>query len=130
VRARSRLAFCALVVFVSAGPQTAYSQASAASVLITPQAVDFGVQAVGTPSSPAIVTVKNMTSSIVQIQTISSGIDFSATNNCVEELAPGADCAIKVVFQPAITGERRGTLQVSSSGNSGAQFVALSGSGE
>jgi hypothetical protein len=66
----------------------------------------------------------------LQIQTISSGIDFSATNNCVEELAPGADCAIKVVFQPAISGERRGTLQVSSSGNSVPQFVSLSGNGE
>jgi hypothetical protein len=99
-------------------------------MLITPQALNFGTQTVGTASSPAIVTVKNVSPSGVQIQSISSGIDFSATNNCVEELAPGADCAIKVVFQPAITGERRGTLQVSSSGNSGAQFVALSGNGE
>lgn len=130
MKARSRLAFYVLVVFVSAGPQTAHSQASGASVLVTPQALNFGAQAVGTSSSPAIVTVKNVSPSAVQVQSISSGIDFSSTNNCVEELAPGTDCVIKIVFRPAITGERHGTLQVSSSGNSGPQFVSLSGNGE
>ena len=130
MRACSRLAFCLFVVFVSAGPQAARSQASGGSVLITPKALNFGIQTVGTPSSPAIVTVKNVSPSAVHIQTISSGIDFSATNSCVEELAPGADCAIKVVFQPAISGERQGSLQVSSSGNSEPQFLSLSGNGE
>jgi len=74
--------------------------------------------------------VKNVTPSNVRLHIISSGIDFSATHNCDQELAPGADCAIKVVFQPAISGERMGTLEVSSSGSLGPQFVSLSGTGE
>ena len=131
MRARSRLAFCVLVVAVSVSRQAARSQTSGASVLISPQAVNFGRQTVGAASSPAIVTVKNVSSSVVQIQAISSGIDFSATNNCDQQLAAGTDCAIKVVFQPAISGERSGILKVSSSGsNSDPQFVSLSGTGE
>lgn len=103
---------------------------SPASLAIAPLKLIFPDTKVGAPTSPLAITVTNTTSSAVQLQEIIvSGIDFAQTNDCGSELAAGAKCSIQVVFKPAISGERLGSLEIVASNKQQPDFVALTGTG-
>ena len=70
---------------------------------IEPLKLDFGWQAVGTASAPMAATITNTSNSPIRIVDITaSGIDFNETTSCGEQIQPGAECAVQVVFKPAI----------------------------
>lgn len=115
---------CATLTFALANGQIP------ASLAIAPLKLIFPDTKVGAPTSPLAITVTNTTSSAVQLQEIIvSGIDFAQTNDCGSELAAGAKCSIQVVFKPAISGERLGSLEIAASNRRQPDFVALTGSG-
>ena len=114
---------CATLTFALANGQ------SSVSLAIAPLKLIFPDTKVGAPTSPLAITVTNTTNSAVQLQEIIvSGIDFAQTNDCGSELAAGARCSIQVVFKPAISGERLGSLEIVAS-NRQPDFVALTGTG-
>lgn len=100
------------------------------SLVISPPSVDFGPQAVDTASAPRTVILSNSASTALSISVLSSGIDFSQSNNCGESLAAGASCNVEVMFKPAIPGERIGTLTVTDSNGARTQLVVLTGTGK
>jgi len=73
------------------------------------------------------VTLSNIGSASLTISIISATGDFAQTNACTPTLAAGASCSINVTFTPAATGNRSGSLNVSTSG--GSSTVSLSGTG-
>ena len=98
---------------------------------LTPDKVEFGVQAVGTVGQATTVTLSNPGPAPVQIASIlASGIDFSQTNDCGKALANGAQCTIQLVFKPATIGPRIGQLSVISSVPVQPQSLPLSGTGQ
>jgi hypothetical protein len=118
------LAFLASVV-----PESALN-ALPASVELTPQMLDFGGRASGIAGAPETATLRNNTATPLKISAIFvSGIDFSQTNSCGQILAAGNGCAIQVIFKPATTGPREGTLNVQASVPQ-SLIVVLSGTGE
>jgi hypothetical protein len=104
---------------------------SAPLVKIEPAKIDFGMQAVGTPSRPRTATLTNVSNASVTIRDITaSGIDFAETDNCQGSLAPGSNCAIQVTFTPAVTGPRMGTIIITDSEPTSPRFLVLTGTGE
>lgn len=113
------------------GADVAQPARPASSIAITPEKIEFSPQAVGMSSQPRIATLTNVSSANVTVRDISpSGIDFTETNDCPANLAPGATCKIEVTFTPAVTGLRLGTIIVSASDPASPSFLVLSGTGE
>jgi len=108
-----------------------HSTTAGAFVKLEPESLDFGSQLVGSQALPKTVTVMNTSNSSITIaDVLTSGIDFSQTNTCTQNLQPGASCAIQVTFKPVIDGERTATLQIDDSAPGSPQRVILTGTGK
>jgi len=120
---------------VVGSPQTVAlsGTATAPIVTVTPSALAFPAQAVGTSSSPASVIVNNTSSkAVLTVAGVSiTGADaseFSQTNNCTT-VQPGANCTIKVVFTPTAAASATASLGISDNAEGSPQAVDLSGTG-
>lgn len=114
-------------------PQKVPLKGTGTVMTISPEAVNFGDQAVGTTSGAAPITLANTGASAVSITTVSiAGTDpgdFAQSNNCGKSLAAHASCTINATFKPTATGARSGTVSVTDNGGGSPQTVALTGSG-
>ena len=98
-------------------------------VSLTPTSLTFPAQAVGTRSSPQSVTLKNTGNMNLSITSIKASGDFSQTNTCGSNVAPGASCTIKVTFKPTATGTRTGAVTITDNASPATQTVSLKGTG-
>ena len=124
-----------LFVASAAGPESAaqpnHQAGSSAFVKITPDSLDFGNQPVGSATAPKTVNLLNTGPLMLKISVIvTSGIDFSQTNDCAPTLASGGTCNIQVAFKPAVTGPRVATLQILDSDPASPQSIVLNGTGQ
>ncbi len=107
--------------------------ARAQTLSVSPPAVTFGVQNIGTSSAPKTVTLTNTGPTIATLANIVlSGTfygDFVQANNCPAVLAAGAACSITLTFSPTGTGPRTATLLVLGDRGTRLQSVALAGTG-
>jgi hypothetical protein len=120
----------------SGSPQTAAltgTGTTAPLVSLAPTSVTFMTTAVGSPSTAQVVTLTNNGNAALTVTSISfTGADpgdFSQTNTCGSSVAAGKNCTISVVFTPAATGNRSGTLNVADNAAGSPQTVALTGTG-
>ncbi len=114
-----------------AGTQTAVltgSGTAPATDALSPLALSFGPQAIGTTSAAQQITLTNTGGVALTLITdaVSPG-DFSVTNGCGTSLAANATCALVVTFTPTAVGARSATLTVTDQFRS--QTVQLSGTG-
>jgi hypothetical protein len=103
---------------------------------VSPAALNFGNQNVGTTSASQTATLRNTGSGILTITSISilgTGGDYSQTNNCGSQLTPAGgakdNCTITVTFAPTAAGSRPDSIQIVDSSANSPQAIALSGSG-
>lgn len=89
----------------------------------------FGSVDVGSNSAGESFVLTNTGEGAVTINGIQASGDFSQTNNCGTTLDLNAGCTINVVFAPASTGTRTGTLSVNTNTAAGSYTAALSGVG-
>jgi hypothetical protein len=111
---------------------TVLLQGSFPAVLLTPLAVLFDTQGIGTTSRPQTVTLTNtgnttLTVSSIAISGANAG-DFAETSTCSAPLAPGATCQVSVTFTPTAAGNPSAVVSVTDNGPGSPQTVALSGS--
>jgi hypothetical protein len=102
-------------------------------VSVSPASLTFASQAVGTTSAAQVVTLINNLSTTLTISSIGftgtdSG-DFAQTNTCGTSVAAGASCTVSVTFDPAATGSRTATLNLTDNANNSPQAISLSGTG-
>lgn len=102
-------------------------------VLVSPASLTFAPRFVGTASGGQQVTVTNGAATpVTNITAVAAG-DFAIvanSNTCAgATLAPLATCSLRVSFTPTAAGPRAGTLTVAYANPTGAQVVALSGTG-
>jgi hypothetical protein len=109
---------------------------SAPSVNVSPGALSFGSQNVGTTSAAQTITLSNSGTAALTINSISltgtNSADFAQTNTCPlspSTLAAGAHCTFSVTFTPGATGTRGASVSVSDNAASSPQSIALSGTG-
>jgi hypothetical protein len=96
---------------------------------LSPTALTFAQQTIGTTSPAQQVTLTNSGGVALTLITASTtaGSDFAVTNNCGNSLAANSTCAFSVTFSPTATGARSGTLTISDQFRS--QTVLLNGTG-
>jgi hypothetical protein len=97
---------------------------------VSPSSVAFGVAGMSQASAAQIVTLTNSTTTAIPSVSLAVTGPFSlALNSCTGNLAPGAGCAVSVVFSPKNTGPVSGTLTISSAALATPVTVALTGTG-
>ncbi|HLA69956.1 MAG TPA: choice-of-anchor D domain-containing protein, partial [Steroidobacteraceae bacterium] len=101
--------------------------AAGASISGNPTSLTFTSPAVGSTSPAQAVQLTNTGTLSAAIGSILASGDFAQTNNCGASLAVSASCTVNVTFTPTVTGNRTGTLTVSSDATNSPTTVALSG---
>ncbi|HET9281327.1 MAG TPA: choice-of-anchor D domain-containing protein [Candidatus Angelobacter sp.] len=96
---------------------------------LSPTALTFGSQVVGSTSVSQTVTLSSTGTVPINLSSIQVTGDFSQTNNCGTSVAPGSNCIITVTFAPTAHGTRSGVLTVSGDFTSAAPSATLSGNG-
>jgi hypothetical protein len=106
---------------------------AATAVTVQPTSLSFASQSVGTVSAPQNVTITNTGTQTLSISGIAVGnSDFSETNTCgalQNSLAVGQSCTVSVTFNPAASGNRASSLNISDNATGSPQSVILSGIG-
>jgi lysophospholipase L1-like esterase len=105
------------------------NSAPAPIVTLTPTALVFSPQSIGTTSLAQLATLKNAGNASLGSIVISSTGDFAQTSACGTTLGAGASCVVSVHFVPTAAGVRSGVLSVASNASGPAATVALSGTG-
>jgi hypothetical protein len=106
----------------------------APEAIVSPTALTFGNQALGSASSPLAITLSNTGNAPLSISSITLSGDFSETNTCGSSVAANSSCTINVVFTPTESGVRSGTLTINDTSSNNVpggstQTVNLSGTG-
>jgi IPT/TIG domain/Fibronectin type III domain/Abnormal spindle-like microcephaly-assoc'd, ASPM-SPD-2-Hydin len=105
----------------------------APSVSLSSTSVNFGSVLTGSTTSPQPVTLANIGTAPLLINSISiaggNASDFAQTNNCVSPLLPNTTCTINLTFTPSNSGSRSSTLQISDNAPGTPQTISLSGTG-
>jgi hypothetical protein len=103
-------------------------------VKVTPTAVTFGPQSVGTTSPPQPINVSNVGNVVLNVSSITitgqNAADFAETDNCTPTVAKQTSCTINVTFTPHGTGTRFATLNINDDGGASPQTVTLTGTGQ
>ncbi len=100
-------------------------------VSLSPPAVSFPSQYVGTSGLPQTVTLLNICNTALAItNVVASPNDFAPLSTCGDSLGPGASCSIGVFFDPTTSGTRNGTLTVTDSASGSPQTASLTGVGQ
>jgi hypothetical protein len=101
-------------------------------VSISPLAITYPAQTVGTHGAPKTVVVTNDEKTSLAITKVALGGtnagDFSVKSGCGSNLLTGADCTVSVTFTPTVTGKRIATLSITD--GVGTQTVSLTGTGK
>jgi hypothetical protein len=108
------LFFASLVLVVGRHLSKADAIANTPETLkLDPAKLDFGSVPVGQKSPAQPITLTNPgTAPATIVDILVSGIDFASSNDCGDQVAAGGHCTIQVTFQPAISGERIGTVVI------------------
>jgi hypothetical protein len=99
------------------------------AVNVSPTSLTFSGQNVGTESTPQPVTLLNIGSVQLTVDSVAVTSGFQQNNNCLPTVAALASCTINVSFLPTATGPQTGTLTISDLAGNSPQTVALNGTG-
>jgi hypothetical protein len=103
------------------------------SVVVSATSLLFGNQIVGTTSASQAVTLSNVGTATLTINSISfvglNPADYVYSTNCGGTLRVGSSCRINVSFRPTASGVRTATLQINDSDVTSPQTVSLTGTG-
>lgn len=96
-----------------------YFGTTGAQLVLDRTLVEFGDQAVGTPSPVERVVVSNAGSQPLALDQISAPFNAFAIEgtSCLDSLPAGGNCWIEVIFTPSETGIFSGALQIRSNSN-------------
>jgi|GEM_PF-953297 len=99
----------------------------AAAAQLTPAALDFGNQTVGTTTAAKSITLADVGNSALSISAIDVTGDFAQTNGCDTAVAAGESCTIFITFTPTLSGDRTGTLSIVDNAPGSPHTVTLTG---
>jgi hypothetical protein len=119
----------------SSKPEVVELVGSGTAVELTPIALTFAPQKVGTTSSAETVQLTNIGSAALNFTHFiyiegTDFNDFSESNNCGSQIGPGANCTVSIKFSPHNTGSRTARLKLTDDGGASPQLVPLTGTGD
>jgi hypothetical protein len=98
-------------------------------VSLSPPTLNFGDQPVGTSSHTQLVTLTNTGNGALTVTSVTVSGDYGAGNTCRTSVPVGGNCLISVVFKPASSGTRTGTVTITDNAANSPQTIALTGAG-
>jgi hypothetical protein len=103
----------------------------AVAIGITPTALTFGSQAVGTTSAAQTVTVSNNGNFPLNFSSIVTSGDFAGATlaQCPSIGEENPPCVFSITFKPTATGTRTGAITFTDNGTGSPQTVTLTGTG-
>ena len=110
-------------------PQSVRLEGQGTALYINPTALSFGGGVIGQASSPQMITIKNKWANPISFASIETIGDYSQTNDCGQNLAPGGTCTIYVTFDPKIEGTDNGLLNINSNDGGSPEQIVLTGNG-
>ncbi|HEX8815420.1 MAG TPA: choice-of-anchor D domain-containing protein [Terriglobales bacterium] len=114
-------------------PQKVTLSGTGTSVVISPTAINFGNQPVGTSSVPVPFTISNLGTSALTITQINiqgaDPNDFSEQNNCGTSIPAQSKCTVQVTFTPTAQGARSANVSITDGDPTSPQSEPLSGKG-
>jgi hypothetical protein len=99
------------------------------AVNVSPASLTFSGQNVGTESTSQPVTLLNIGSVQLTVNSVAVTSGFKQNNNCLPTVASLASCTINVSFLPTASGPQTGTLTITDFAGNSPQTVALNGTG-
>src|SRR5579872_1046110 len=102
---------------------------SAPAFTVTPAALQYSIQQVGTTSPSQAVLLRNMGSLPLLISSITVSGDFAETDNCGSSVPAAGNCTFSVTFDPTGPWTRLGSIQVQDDAAGSPHFIKLSGIG-
>jgi hypothetical protein len=108
---------------------------SPAVFFVAPDKLEFAEQPLQVATPASEVTISNRGGATLHVSSIRlegpAGADFTVSENkCSRgELAPGASCAMKVVFRPQAAGSRTATLAISHDAANATATISMQGRG-
>jgi len=120
-------------------PMSGVGTTPAPIIVISPTALGFAAQSVGTTSGLQSATITNQGSAALNISSIavtgvdavSFGIVQAGSNPCPGSgvLAAGANCTVSINFSPTSSGAKNASLNLSDNASESPQMVSLMGTG-
>jgi sugar lactone lactonase YvrE len=104
---------------------------SPATITITPTPLPFGLEGLGSTSSPETLTVSNTGNTTVTFTSITTSGDFAGATlaQCPSIAVDAAPCTFHITFTPTAAGARNGTITFTDNATGSPQTVALTGTG-
>jgi hypothetical protein len=102
---------------------------SAPAVAVSPNLLQYAVEAVGTTSLPQTALLRNMGSSPLSISSIAISGDFAETDDCGTTLSAAGSCTFSVTFTATAAGTRSGAILIQDNAAGSPDVVNLIGSG-
>lgn len=109
-------------------PQVVALSGVGSQVSITPSLLTFGKLHLAQMKT-LTATLKNLSTSTLNISGIVASGDYTQTNGCGNSLGAGAQCTISVTFSPTAAEVRYGSVTVIDSDGSSPQVLNLTGTG-
>ena len=102
-------------------------------VNLSTASINFGNQSTGATSNPLVVTLTNVGTAQLSINSIAisggNAGEFAQTNSCPASLGINGSCTINVTFTPSNTGPRSSQVTISDNAPGSPQTVILAGTG-
>jgi len=114
---------------VNPGPFAVSLTGLGTTLSISPVALVFGNQGVGSTAATQPVTMTNTGGAAIAITSIVASGDFAENDTCGNSLAGGASCIISVSFTPTAIGTRTGSITITDVDPTSPQIVSLIGHG-
>ncbi len=104
---------------------------SPATITITPSPLPFGLEGLGSTSSPEALTVSNTGNTAATFASIAMSGDFAGATlaQCPSIAVDAKPCTFQITFTPTAAGARNGTITFTDNATGSPQTVTLTGTG-
>jgi beta-propeller repeat-containing protein/centrosomal CEP192-like protein/HYDIN/CFA65/VesB family protein len=102
---------------------------AAPAAAMSPNALQFAAQALGSTSAAQAVLLRNMGSAALSITSITPSGDFAETNTCGTSVPAAGSCTLSVTFTPTASGTRSGSIVIQDDAAGSPHAITLSGVG-
>ena len=102
---------------------------STPAVAVSPNLLQYAVEAVGSTSQPQTALLRNMGSSPLSISSIAISGDFAETDDCGTTLSAAGSCTFSVTFTASAAGTRSGSILIQDDAAGSPHVINLIGSG-
>jgi trimeric autotransporter adhesin len=122
---------CTVTMSAAETVTATFNEAAPATILISPSPLPFGIEGLGSTSSPETLTVSNTGNMTVTFTSIAMTGDFAGATpaQCPSIAVDAKPCSFQITFTPTAAGTRTGTITFTDNAMGSPQTVTLTGTG-